>query len=158
MGNIIVKVIANKGKKTYHNQDAVEKVINYVLREDARKQMNVWGCIGTISKDSSEIIKCFKKVKKIHHKTDGVQIKHIIVSFREEPQIPRKKLIKNIMKTAGIFGDKFQTVYALHENTANWHIHFAVNSVGYDGEKINLTKKETKKIKKKIEKIWKEME
>lgn len=158
MGNVVIKIVSHNCKNDYHNRDALENVIRYILRESSRKSMNIWGVIGTNCKDKDGIIKCFRKVKKIYHKTDGVQIKHIVVSFKVQPILPKKELVKKIKKTAGLFGDGFQTVYALHENKDNWHIHLGINSVGYDGKKININNRETRKIKKKIQKIWKEVE
>ena len=80
-------------KKYYHNPDAVEKVIYYILRKEARANGidNIRGSIGTYGKDPQGIIKDFYKLKKLYHQEKGVQIKHIIISFGKRPDLPRRK-------------------------------------------------------------------
>ena len=74
-------------------------------------------------------------------KTTGVQLRHFILSF--DPTEIRDPLLANLIATSLVdhFFEKYQVVYALHENTANLHAHFIVNAVSYvDGSKYRGTK------------------
>ena len=154
MGTIIVNFVKGT-REAYHNTDAVEKVISYILREDARIVDDICGTIGVFHEDIEGIVQDFMKVKEIYHKKDGVQIKHIVVSFSERPILPRRKLHEKIIKMVGKLGKKFQIVYAVHEDTDNWHVHIGVNSVGYDGQKLIIDYWKLHKIKQLISRVWK---
>ena len=74
----------------YKNPDAVDKVVKYILRKDGRIKKDgshgtfeLFGSIGVYNKDVLGIIDDFKKLKKIHDRAGGVQIKHIIISFEK---------------------------------------------------------------------------
>ena len=149
-----VDILCKLNCNDYKNKGAVKKLIEYILRDYVRNQDNLFGTVGVFHSDMKGIISDFKKVKKIFHKQDGVQMKHFVISFGDRPVMSRKKLVDNLKKTAGFWGERFQVVYAVHENTKHWHIHLGVNSVGYNGERINITNKEMKKFNKQVKKIW----
>lgn len=141
---------------TYDNGNAVDNVIKYILRNEARGEDNIYGSVGVFHEDIDGIINDFKKLKVIYHKEHGLQIKHMIVSFNSRPDISRKILLKKIKRTARYWGDKFMVVYAVHEDSGYWHVHFGINSVGYNGAKISINRREMSKMREFILKIWKD--
>ena len=145
----------NKGK-CYHNPDAVDKVIRYVLRKDARIGGidNIWGAIGTYSKSPSGIISDFYKLKKLYHQKGGLQIKHIIVSFGKRPELNTKKIRKMITRILGFFSHSFQLVYAVHEDTEHYDLHIAINSVDFQGNKISIRTKDKRQFETQLDRIW----
>ena len=62
MKQAIFKIVKKKQPHAYKNKVALEKVIGYVLREEARPEDNLWGSIGTFEKDPSSMIEDFRKV------------------------------------------------------------------------------------------------
>lgn len=147
----------------YKNPDAVDKVVKYILRKDGRQKSNgipgnydLFGSIGTYHKDVIGIINDFKKLKKIHSQTDGVQIKHLIISFSKTPDITPRKLKKLLNKILKYFSTEYQLVYAVHEDTEHLHIHIGINSVSFTGKKFSFKAKDQKKFMEKTRKIFKD--
>lgn len=160
METIVVKILGKKGD--YHNKDAVDKVVKYILKDSKRNPNgdNIYGCIGFFGKSKDEIIQDFHKVKRLYHKEDGLQIRHMQLSFSKRPEFDRRKIHKLIKRMVGFFGKDYQLVYAVHENTMEddtkkWHIHIGINSVSIDGKKINIRGKDNHKFNKHLRNIWK---
>ena len=103
MKQAIFKIIKKKQPHAYRNKDALENVINYVLRETARLEDDLWGSIGTFGKSPSSMIEDFRKVKRLYDKEDGLQLKHLILSWGKRPDLPRKKMRK-LIKERLLFG------------------------------------------------------
>lgn len=143
-------------KKYYHNPDAVDKVIRYILRRDARIDGidNIWGAIGTYGKSPSGIIADFYKLKKLYHQKGGLQIKHIIISFERRPELNTKKIRKMVTRILGFFSHRFQLAYAVHEDTKHYHLHLAINSVDFQGNKISIRAKDKRQFETQLDKIW----
>ena len=114
----------------------------------------MFGSIGVYNKDVLGIIDDFKKLKKIHDRAGGVQIKHIIISFEKQPDLTPRKLRKLITKTLKYFGNEYQLVYAVHEDTDNLHVHIGINSVSFEGKKFNFKAKDRHKFEKRTKRIF----
>lgn len=65
----------------YKNADAVEKVIKYVLKREKRREQDLWGSMGTINKSEEGIMADFHKIKRLYEKEDGLQVKHLMLSW-----------------------------------------------------------------------------
>ena len=148
-------------KCNYKNPDAVDKVVKYILRKDGRRKVDgspgdfeLFGSVGVYHKDIKGIIDDFKKLKVLHDKTGGVQIKYLIISFEKQPDLTPRKLRKLINRTLKYFGNEYQLVYAVHEDTDNLHIHVGINSVSFEGKKFSFRAKDQRKFTKHIEKIF----
>ena len=156
MKQAIFKIIKKKQPHAYRNKDALEKVIGYVLRKTARLEDDLWGSIGTFGKSFSSMIEDFRKVKRLYDKEDGLQLKHLILSWGERPDLPRKKIRKLIKRTLAFWGEEYQLIYAVHEDKLpnGYHMHIVLNSVSNKGNKIQITSKRLSKFKKHFNKIW----
>lgn len=147
----------------YKNPDAVNKVVKYILRKNGRinnngkkESYNTYGSIGTYHKDVDGIISDFQKLKAIHGKTNGVQIKHLIVSFPDVHNLKSKKMNKLIHRVLKFYSQKYQLVYAVHEDTDHLHMHIGINSVSFTGKKFNEQGAEKRKFETYINELFKE--
>ena len=160
MGKIIkraiFKICTAKGNRDYKKKSDVKNVINYILRQSKRSDDNIWNSIRIYNESKEGIIKDFYRLKRLYDKTDGVQIKHLILSWGTRPDIPRKKLRKLIKQTMNFWGKDYQLVYAIHEDNSSdkWHMHFAINSVSNNGYKIQITRKTLTRFERKFNIIW----
>lgn len=159
MKQCIIKLV--KGK--HDNSDAVEKVINYIYR--GAKQLpleeRIYGGIGCGSNNRKDIINAFKKVKKVYRKTEGSQLKHIVVSFGKKPEVPTEVIRKKIKKIVGFFVNgkmpegNFLVAYGVHYNKEdNYHLHICVNSISNRGKCLNLKGKVLNEFRNHVNRTW----
>lgn len=156
MNKAILKICSSKNKSDYRKKGDVQRVISYVLNDNKRANDNIWNSIGTFDKSKEGIIKDFFTLKRLYDKTDGLQLKHLVLSWGFRPDIPRKKLRKLIKQTMNFWGKDYQLVYAVHEDNSSdkWHIHFVINSVSNNGYKIQINSKTLAQFTKKFNLIW----
>lgn len=155
--NMAILKICSQGKKdSYRTQKDMRNVINYVLQENKRKENNIWGTVSIFNKTYEGIVEDFLRLKQLYGKTEGLQLKHLVLSWGKRPDIPRKKLRKLIKQTACFWGKDYQTVYAVHEDKSDdkWHMHIVLNSVSNSGSKIQITHKTLKDFRRKFNNIW----
>lgn len=153
---VILKICQQKKKDDYRKPDDVKNVIAYILRKDKRKRDDIWGSFGVYSESASGMAADFDKLKCLYGKSDGLQLKHLVLSWGGRPDMSRKKLRKKIKRTMGFWGKSYQLVYAVHEDRLpeSWHIHIVLNSVSNTGKKIQITSKNLKKFMRSFNKIW----
>ena len=151
----IFKIVGGVGD--YKNADAVEKEIKYVLKLEKRREQDLWGSMGTINKSEEGIMADFHKLKRLYEKEDGLQLKHLILSWGQKPDLPRKKMRKLIRRTLSFWGMEYQVVYAVHEDKMpdKYHMYIVLNSVSNTGKKIQITGKKLYRFKRKFNNIWK---
>ena len=140
----------------YKNADAVEKVIKYVLKREKRREQDLWGSMGTINKSEEGIMADLHKIKRLYEKEDGLQLKHLMLSWGQKPDLPRKKMRKLIRRTLSFWGMEYQVIYAVHEDKMpdKYHMHIVLNSVSNTGKKIQITGKKLYRFKRKFNNIW----
>jgi len=156
MKKAILKICSSKKQSSYMKKDDIKKVISYVLQDDKRAGDDIWNSFGIFDKSKNGIIKDFYKLKRLYDKTDGLQLKHLVLSWGPRPDIPRKKLRKLIKQTMSFWGKDYQLVYAIHEDNLpdKWHAHIVINSVSNTGRKIQITRNTLAKFKRKFNNIW----
>ena len=77
-------------------------------------------------------------VCKVHHKTDGKQAEHFVLSVTPDKKENTNASYMEIGRRISSYFDGFQSVFALHTDTSTRHLHFLVNSVSYkDGRKFS---------------------
>ena len=119
----------------YLNSDCVENAIKYICNPYKTPSGYIGG-LSVIPTSPEDIIMQFKAVKEIFHKEDGKQIRHFIVSFSPYQQLVQEKLFEMAMMIAGYYAEKYQIVFAIHEDRIYQHIHFIMNTVSFrDGKK-----------------------
>ena len=156
---LIVKFI----KGNYTNKDAVKNVIKYIY--SGTKKMNederIYGTIGLINNsDIDKIIEEMMNTKDIYDLKDGVQCKHMLISFGKKPKLKRKRIKRIIVRMLKFYALNYQIFYGVHYNDEpgkeNYHVHVLLNSVNMrNGKKIDISNKVRKKFKKQATRIWK---
>lgn len=123
----------------------LKNLINYI--QDARSHNDEILYSNAIGVDPNTALRDMQLCKKAYCKTRGSQGKHVIVAFdkrEEEKIIADDKIAVTADGIADIIYNNTgcQTAYAVHGNTDNLHIHYALNSVRIeDGAKIQLNYK-----------------
>lgn len=156
MKKAILKICSSKNPNSYMKKRDIRTVISYVLQDNKRTDDDIWNCFGIFDKSKNGIIEGFYKLKQLYDKTDGLQLKHLILSWGTRPDIPRKKLRKLIKQTISFWGKDYQLIYAIHEDNQldKWHAHIVINSVSNTGHKIQITRSTLTKFKRKFNNIW----
>lgn len=115
-------------KGSYENYDAVDKVINYILRLDNMELASGYGVLMTNKK---EICRQFHTVKQFYGKTDGRQIRHIIFSVEKTLFFTpyQVKCLGDLL--AQYFAKERQVVLAVHDDSGHLHIHIGINTIAY---------------------------
>ena len=152
------KMILPNNKSYYKNAGSIARLINYTLAPgksyyDGKFLKKVHYCASNcvdISTTYSAVCQ-IKAIKQFYDKLDGRQMYHYILSFPSSVQDPHKvyEIGMEIMHT---FFKDYQTVFAVHEDTDNLHIHFVFNSVSYvTGKKWCPKYKEFYRLKEAVE-------
>lgn len=133
-----------------NNLKNLVKYINNNIRHDGK--VLYYNGIGI---DPKNAVRDMQLCKLAYDKTGGTQVKHIVISLEEgeEQKLTDEDICNLADSTADVIYDntKCQMVYAVHGNTDNLHIHYAINSVQVnDGKKIKIGRNESIKITKEI--------
>lgn len=111
------------------------------------------GCRGGTGVELDSAYADMKIVKLLHGKTTGRQYIHFVISFDKVVEyITAFEVCEEVLD---YFEGQFQVVFAVHENTANVHGHFILNTVGADGHKFRQSKKEMLKFRSYVNEILK---
>lgn len=138
--------------KLYCNENAVENLIYYIM-SDEKTPSRIYGGIGVSTSDKVMAVRQFHAVKQAYRNTKGKQALHFWVSFDEEKMYSLGELRHIGYEIAKFFGGEYQIIFALHENTDNYHIHFVVNTVNFiTGKKIRWNRGELYRLIKYVEK------
>ncbi len=143
-------------KGQYNNDDAIFKLITYIF-DPQKTPHKIKGATSVFPVKRHTMIQQFNKVQVYCRNTKGRKIYHIIVSFSEdEEMLFRLKDYQKIgYKIATLFDNAHhQTAFALHENTNNFHIHFAVNAVNFiTGNKYHMQRSDYRQVSRHVKKI-----
>lgn len=135
------KVINSNGK--YKDDDARADVIRYIRKRD-HAISGLWG--------GSRVDLHFPIADMEAHaencgKNKGIRLRHFVLSFSAREVSDPKVAQKIGQQVANYLGRKYQTVFAVHENTDNLHVHLVMNAVGHDGTRYRGTHQEFFSIK-----------
>lgn len=150
----------------YSNADAVAKCVRYIYDGVAKlpKEEQMFGFVGIPEGVSQEkAIEWMMMAKKIHRAEEGIQCKHILVSFGKKPEWEKKKFRKFAEKIIGIWEGRFQVCWGYHHKNVgtykeNFHLHIMVNSVDLKtGKRLDLNYRRWRKFKKNVRRKWETM-
>lgn len=124
----ILKVVPGE----YTNSDAVFNAISYVASHAIENGCNGIGC----SAIAEEAIYDFYRIKALYEKTDGKQLKHIIVAFKPSTSINEESIHWIAWYIAAYFHyASYQVFYGIHEKQIEkrtaYHIHFIINTINF---------------------------
>lgn len=113
--------------ESYSNPDAVECVIQYIIRNSLYVDST------TCSTEPTECICQMKYIKALWGKNRGRQIRYFILSFsRQNEYVQMTELIQLGRQIAGYYDPNYQTIWAIHRSPeGNYHIHVVFNTVSY---------------------------
>ncbi len=153
------KLVLPDKNKYYKNPRSIARLVNYILAKgktytkdgETKEKVRYFDSNCVDIKNPLKGINQIKKIKEFYKNTDGRLMYHYILSFDESVKDPEKvyKIGLDIMFS---FFNEHQTIFAVHEDTDNLHIHFVFNSVSYTtGKKWCLKDKEWYWLKYNIE-------
>lgn len=141
-------------KSYYKNVSSIKALIKYILKDkETGGRVPFYGgtYIDLITSDKAE--QQLRAVKKYFKKTDNRQIYHYILSFPSNVKNPWE-VYEIGFDVVSTFFEGYQTMFAVHENTDNLHIHIILNSVSFvSGKKWHLTDAEYFSLKYRIEQL-----
>lgn len=139
----------SESKNSYRNKDAIHNVIHYI-NDSSKLIHNIKGALGCNYNSSQSITKDMLAVQSCFNNKKGKRINHFTVCFSptEEEILQIDDYLTIGYKIASFFPDEYQIFFALHENTDNMHIHFAMNPVSFvTGKKFHWQKKDSYMLK-----------
>lgn len=111
----------------YSNPGAFGRVCNYIFSAN-KTPYRLIGGVGVVVEDFEyEML----MVKKAYDKMGGRQLRHFIVSFSDSECIMAHGAYQLGFQIAQYYGDKYQIVFAVHQDEPQIHIHFLFNTVSY---------------------------
>ena len=114
---------------SYEGEEALANVVNYVLRSDY---------YGGLAVEPDYAVFQMQRVKQLRQKTDGRQVRHMILSFSKNEVLAYYEAMEYGYQICRYWGDCFQIVFALHSDTDYVHLHFVLNTVSFiDGSKFS---------------------
>lgn len=120
---------------SYLGKKSLINPIKYIMNPEKQK---LSGAIGSHPSNAEEMIFQFEKVKKIYNKNNGRMLKHFIISVSDDIKMSPEEMLEYAEEIATFYGDKYQIVYAVHENTQRLHTHFIFNTVSFlNGKKYS---------------------
>lgn len=157
MPNLIFKV------NNYKNEDAVEKVLNYIANSIYIDAIGTNNCFVYNGQPLAEgVVNSFQAVKNVYYKNDGQMLHHIIIGFEDMDRISGYDVECVAIQISDYFLLKgFQTFWGVHwgsdKRDKYWHIHIAVNTInGMTGERYFATYDDRNELKQYLEGVYPE--
>ena len=117
-------------RNSYLDLGSVQRLLNYVLRTSF---------YGGYAIDPEYAFDQMRLVKEAYHKTEGVQLKHFLLTFSHEEMmhLDFKDLLELGFQVGKVL-ERYQIVYCIHLDSDYIHMHFVMNTVSFeDGKKYS---------------------
>lgn len=126
-------------EKQYASRESVQDLMNYIADLSKCKSMISGGAniIGSIFADPYSIASQFIYVQ--GYGRFKRRLYHVIISPDSVLDQPDSKLMYRIGDTIANIYNEYQSVYTVHENTSNMHIHMVLNNCSFLPGKEKLT-------------------
>jgi len=115
------------GDQKYHDEDAVNAVMNYIFREDKLQE----GLMGGFAVNPLFAADQFKILADAYGKDYGIRLRHMILSFSPEETLTLFDAKQIAYQIASYYGREYQIVWACHIDARCLNIHFVMNTVSY---------------------------
>ena len=126
------------GHGKYHDPSSLHDVITYIM--NPKKAPNYYGGFQVSPLDPIEDMELLTAR---YGKTNGVQLRHFIISFAPDELREASVVNKIARMIVPYLGSRYQTVFAVHEDKPHLHIHIVCNAISYvDGKRYRGTRKE----------------
>ena len=117
-------------RNSYPDLESVQRLLNDVLRTSF---------YGGYAIDPEQAYDQMRLVKEAYHKTEGVQLKHFLLTFSHEEMmhLDFKDLLELGFQVGKVL-ERYQIVYCIHLDSDYIHMHFVMNTVSFeDGKKYS---------------------
>ena len=146
----ILKTANGTGK--YYDDNSRASVINYILNPH-KTPGNYTGTVGLLSYDYADEM---EQTAISFNKNKGVKLRHFVIAFESYEVKDPLTAFQIAYRIAKYLGREYQTVFSVHEDTSQLHIHIVINSVSYiDGHRYRGTREEFYALRKYIDNILK---
>ncbi len=122
----------------YTDQNSYRDVVMYICNPEKTRYIGFCGVssIEAAAKEMSEVVEFFGKDR-------GKRVRHTILSFQSHDSTTPCEAYMYAKQIAEYYSDRFQIVFAVHENTDNLHVHFVMNMTSYrDGRRYSENHKD----------------
>lgn len=151
---IVVKIVPHK----YNDDRAVKNLVHYILTDKRTKdKLHYTGGKGVDYLNWENAAEQFEIIQEFYKKKSRRRIYHIVISFPgDEDDLYRICMFGQ--RVIESFFEGHQCVFAVHEDTENFHIHIGWNAVNYrDGRKWHMSRTEAKEMMDGIKAMWENM-
>lgn len=132
-----LKIVHAPGK--YQDKTAYTDTLEYCMKPSKTPS----GLIGGRNIDTDYAVQEMETVSQTFGKVTGNKLRHFILSFSPEENMTADEVAHIADQVAGHYSDRYQIVYAVHEDTNCPHAHFAMNHVSFrDGRHYYGTKQD----------------
>lgn len=120
------------GCHKYHDAEAWDTVISYCLQEQKTYSSMVGGFGINLNQASYEMM----RLAEAFGKAKGLHLRHMILTF-SQPEVDwfgtdaLGEIYKIATYAARYYANQYQIIYAVHEDTDNYHVHFVMNTVSF---------------------------
>lgn len=139
----------------YRNYESIFNLVHYALHEKYPSHSMVT-YYGGYNVDIDRAAEQMMRLKSYFRKTEGREMYHFVVSFDDRNIQPYDAWIMGI-RIASYYGERYQIVFEVHEDTEHIHIHFVFNTVSViDGKKYCNYKTDFCRLRAYIGKVYNE--
>lgn len=142
------KVIHSPGK--YQDASSYQDVIEYCMNPEKTPS----NFIGGRNIDTDHAAEEMETVSEVFGKTDKTKVRHFILSFSPTENMTPAEVAEVADQVAGHYSDRYQIIYAVHEDTDHPHAHFVMNHISFrDGRHYHGTKQDYYAFQKHIKEV-----
>lgn len=132
------KVVGKGEKNKFFDEEAYSSIAEYILNPE--KAAYVGGCNITSAQTAAHEM---EQTAIVFGKTQGKKVRHSILSFGEKEHVSPEQANQYAQQIIQHYAPEYQMIYAVHTNTDDTHIHFAMNQISYlDGHRYQGKKKD----------------
>lgn len=138
------------GDQKYHDENATEDVLKYIMREDKVEN----GYVGGFAVNPTSAADQFEMIAQVYGKNYGVRLRHMILSFSPEEKIDAYDAKNIAYQVASYYGNDYQIVWACHTDARCLNVHMVMNTVSYQtGKKYDGSKADYYDLKNHINEV-----
>lgn len=116
----------------YHDGNSLHDVISYCCNPNKARS----GLIGGFGINVRYAAEQMDGLARAYRQADGIRLRHMELAFEPRERISPENVFLIAYKVAWYYGQEYQILFAVHEDTPHRHIHFVMNTVSYlDGHK-----------------------
>lgn len=139
----IVRFFNKKNSRNEKGRYTLKRALEYITNPE---KTHYWS--DGLYVDAENALERMSIVKRFYNKEDGRSYIHFTISFKGKKD--KNQLYEFAEAVSYEFSD-YQSLFAIHQNTRNYHIHFVINSVSVkNGKKFSQSRLDLEYFKKNI--------